>query len=79
MTNFTILFSSKNNPKEIGNFQKTWFFLISSQRGNQIFLHHVLTFSSLNIMNIEMIALILVFLTLEYFKNHYMYLLLKII
>ena len=79
MTNFTILFSSKNNPKEIGDFQKTWFFLIPSHRGNQVFLYHVLTISSLNIMNIEMLSLILIFLTLEYFKNHYMYLLLKII
>ena len=37
--------------------------------GNQVFIYHVGAFSSLSIMNIEMLSLILIFLALEYFKN----------
>ena len=55
MINFIVLFSSKNNFKK--NVISQVKLLISCHPGNQAFIYHEWTFSSLNIVNTQLSAL----------------------
>ena len=72
MNNLTMLFSLKNNPKKKSQIFKKRSFsgqTIDFLPRNQVFIYQMRIFPSLTIMNIEILSLILVFVTLKYFKN----------